>query len=86
MPTQVQNNMKEQYKSLWDFLVKTPKNMFSVMLIWAMAIAGIILGTQDFEELKSAGFIIYVSFLILIIVLGYVRVYLLYINNKWSRK
>lgn len=76
--------MKEyNYNSLWEFLKATPKNMWSVILIWGMCIAGIVVCIQeknDFDNNKVFGGAI--VFLLLIMVIGWYRVYDLYQKNR----
>jgi apolipoprotein N-acyltransferase len=80
------NPMREQYKSLWHFLISNPKSLGSLALIWGMSIFGIMFSWDDLDVHYDTGYILVICFLLLVMLLGYIRVYLLYIDNKWTRK
>lgn len=79
--------MKEyNYKNYWDFLKQTPKNLWSIISIWI--VAGIIIGgalsqpSYTFDpEWSKYGII---GFMIVVMVLAYLRPYTIY--NKLKNK
>jgi len=71
-----------KYKNYWDFLKKTPKNLTSIIIIWAMCIAGLIVVASDptfdppWTQEASIGF------LVVIMGLAYYRPYTIYKRFK----
>lgn len=74
----------KKYNSFWEFLKATPRNLTSVLLIWGMSIAGIILFAKDMEasQTETIWRVLYFSFIGLIMFLGILRVWLLYKKNR----
>ena len=74
---------QEKYTSLWDFLIKTPKNLWSLITIWGMCIAGMVVSIMDIRNFDNGTvWALTMMFLTLIMFLGWYRVYLLYKKNK----
>lgn len=74
------------YKSLWDFLKATPKNLRSMLFIISLAalfiVTAILEGPEAFDPVWSFyGIIVFMS---IVGFLGWLRVYLLYKKNKWK--
>jgi hypothetical protein len=78
----------ERYKSLLDFLIKKPKNLFSFLIIELSAIGAIFFIHWDFENTPGAeewGKYAAYALMGAVLVLGYMMFYLLYRRNKYSR-
>lgn len=77
-----------QYETLRDFLKIAPRNFWSIVVIWSICIvmitAALIQGSETFDPEWSMYAMI--AFLVIVMVMGYLRVYLLYKENKWKRK
>lgn len=44
--------MRETYKNYWDFLKKTPKNLWSIVVLWATSLLFIgVACTETFDNL-----------------------------------
>ena len=80
------NPMREQYKSIVHFLFLNPKSLMLVLLTWTISISGIMFSSNDLDIHYDTGYILIILFLLLAMGLTFGRVYLLYINNKWTRK
>lgn len=78
--------MREQYKSIVHFLFLNPKSLMLVLLTWTISISGIMFSSNDLDIHYDTGYILIILFLLLAMGLTFGRVYLLYINNKWTRK
>jgi len=72
----------KKYTSFWSFLRDTPKNTWSIILIWGMAIAGMIVSTQDKSDFDKGVYEGVLIFLSLIMFLGWFRVWMIYQKNK----
>ena len=72
--------MREEYTSLWDFLKKTPKNLWSVVIIWAMCL---FMGIGAWvTELATVWRTFLTGFLITIMYLAVIRVKQIYDKVK----
>lgn len=67
-----------KYKSFFDFVCKTPKNLASIVVIWGMCL---LLFSGVFEaryEMHLGWQVFSYVFLLSIVILGWLRVYLIY--------
>lgn len=71
-----------RYGSIWHFLRKNPKNLWSVIIIWIMAITCGIVTYTDRAYMSASACIFVISFLVLIMMLGVLRVKLIYDRAK----
>ena len=71
-----------KYKSLWDFLNKTPKNLWSLVIIWGMCLIMIPVFIQDMGQTEVFWRWFFFIFMGLIMFLGWYRVWKLYKLNK----
>jgi len=72
----------KKYKSIWSFLKDTPRNMASVIIIWAMSIGGMVVSHQTREDFDPGVYEGVIIFLLAIMFIGWLRVYLLYKRNS----
>ena len=74
----------ENYTSYWDFLKKTPKNLWSIVVIWAFALAIMIPAALEPAEFFDPSWSKYgiIAFMGIIMIMGYLRPYTIYIKFK----
>lgn len=72
----------KKYTSFILFLLDTPRNLLSVILIWGMAIAGMVVSHQTREDFDPGVYEGVIIFLLAIMFIGWLRVYLLYKRNS----
>lgn len=70
--------MTRKFNSFFDFLRKTPKNLTSIIVIWCMSLL-LMQGVYSARYEMHAGWQIFsYTFLLLIMFLGFLRVWLIY--------
>lgn len=74
---------KYDYKSFYDFLRKTPKNLTSLIMIWGMSLI-LLYGLYNARYEMHTGWQIFsYIFIGVIIFLGWLRVWQIYQKLKW---
>lgn len=72
----------KKYTSFILFLLDTPRNLFSVAIIWAMALGGMVVCNQTKEDFDPGFYEGTIAFLITVMFLGWLRVFLIYKRNS----
>ena len=72
----------KKYTSFILFLLDTPKNLTSIILVWAVCLGGIVVCHQDRETFDPGFFEGTITFLVLIMILIWYRAYVIYKVNS----
>ena len=75
----------KKYKNFFDFLIKTPRNLMSVVIIDTMAIVALFFFRSDMQDTEIHWIWFVHIFLSIIFIMAWARVWSLWKRNKDTR-